>query len=330
MTMLPRLDRSRLTPFFILTLFFLLMGSLPIIAQSPAQTLVLFDAAANETPESIVFDRHDNAYITLSNLGEIRKVTPDLHQSTVAVMPLGAPCGPVPTVALGLAMDLRDELYVAVTACDPANSGLWHVDKDNGAITLLANSPSGTVLNGIDVYRGWIYAADTFDGLVWRAPVNGGTLELWADDPLLKRPPGALFPGPNGLRFFRRKIYVANSSTGTIVAIPLQHGGSAGQAYVHATLPVPQGCDEFAFDVRGSIYCTTDPFNTIVRLDPDGGTEILLTGADLLDGPTSVAFGRRGTNRRNLYITNAAFPQFTTTFRPSLMVLPLTVPGAPF
>ena len=89
------------------------------------------------------------------------------------------------------------------------------------------------------------------------------------------------------------------------------------------------GCDEFAFDVRGSIYCTTDPFNTVVRLDPDGTTEILLTADDLLDGPTSAAFGRHGTNRKNLYITNAAFPIFTTTFRPSLMRLRLNVPGAP-
>ena len=127
----------------------------------------------------------------------------------------------------------------------------------------------------------------------------------------------------------RREIFVANSSTGTIVAFPIRPDGSAGTARVHATLPGGQGCDEFAFDVRGSIYCTTDPFNTVVRLDPDGTTEILLTADDLLDGPTSVAFGRRGTNRKNLYITNAAFPMFTTTFRPSLMRVRLGVPGAP-
>lgn len=304
--------------------------ALPAGAQSAAETLILFDAEALETPESIVFDRHDNAYISLALTGEIRKITPNLEQTTVAFMPIGAPCGPIPTVALGLAMDRRDELYVAIAACDPANSGLWHVDTDSGAIQLLSNAPSGTVLNGIDIHRGFIYAADTFDGLVWRAPVTGGPLELWADDPLLKRPDGSVFPGPNGLRYFRRKIFVANSSTGDIVAIPLRHGGTAGQAFVYASLPAPQGCDEFAFDVRGSIYCTTDPFNTIVRLDRDGTTEILLTADDLLDGPTSAAFGRRGRNRRNLYITNAAFPQFTTTFRPSLMVLPLRIPGAPF
>jgi len=299
------------------------------LAQPAAETLVLFDFDAMETPESIVFDRFDNAYVTLSNLGEIRRITPDLSQTTLATLPIGAPCGLQPTVALGLAIDRHDRLFVAVSACDPANQGLWEVDTETGDVELLANAPSATVLNGIDVESGYVYAADTFDGLIWRAPVEGGTLELWADDPLLKRPPGAFFPGPNGLEIFRREVYVANSATGAIVAIPFNPDGSAGEARVHATLPAPQGCDEFVFDVHGSIYCTTDPFNTIVRLDPDGTTEILLTAADELDGPTSAAFGRRGKNRKNLYVTNAAFPIFTETFRPSLMRLRLQVPGAP-
>lgn len=310
-------------------LFLSLMVCTGAFAQS-AETLILFDPTPPpETPESIVFDRNDNAYITLSTTGEIRKIAPDLTQSSLAFLPIGAPCGPAPTVALGLAIDPQDRLFVAVTACDPANSGIWEVDTEDGSIELLANAPSFTVWNGIDVHKGFIYAADTFDGLVWRIPANGGTAEIWADDPLLKRPPGAFFPGPNGLQIYHGDVYVANSSTGTIVAISILPSGSAGTAFVHATLPFPQGCDEFTFDALGRIYCTTDPFNTIVRLNTDGSSDILLTEADGLDGPTSVAFGRRGTNKKNLYITNAAFPIFTTTFRPSLMRLRLEVPGAP-
>ena len=121
---------------------------------------------------------------------------------------------------------------------------------------------------------------------------------------------------------------MANSSTGDVVAIPIQPNGTAGTAYVRATLPFPQGGDEFAIDVHGSIYCTTDPFNTLVRLDPDGTTEVLQTADDGLDGPTSAAFGRRGRNRKNLYITNGAFPIFGG-LRPSLMRLRMAAPGAP-
>ena len=296
-----------------------------------AETLILFDPDVPENPESIVFDKDDNAYITMVFTGEIRKLSPLLTQSTLTFLPLGLPCADASriTVALGLALDQHDDLYVAISTCDPANQGFWKVDKDDGSLTQIGNVPPTTVINGIDVDKGVVYGADTFDGRIWRVPAEGGTPEVWSDDPLLKRPPGAVFPGPNGLRVYKKRVYVANSSTGTIVAIPIENDGTAGAGVVHATLPPPQGCDEFAFDVHGRIYCTTDPFNTIVRLDPDGTTETLLTEADGLDGPTSAAFGRRGTNRKNLYITNAAFPQFSTTLRPSLMRLRLDIPGAP-
>ncbi len=304
----------------------------PVFAQSAAETLILFDPSPPipETPESIVFDRHDNAYITLSLTGEIRKIAPDLTMTSLAFLPIGAPCGGLfpPVSALGLAVDFFNRLYVATSACDPANSGIWKVNTNTGALELLANSPSGVVWNGIDVHAGKIYAADTFGGLIWRIPVSGGIPEIWADDPLLKIVPGSMFPGPNGLQYFRGKIYTANSSSGDIVGFPLRFDGTAGDAFVRATAPAPQGCDEFTFDILGRIYCTTDPFNTILRLNLDGTSDTVLTAADLLDGPTSAAFGRRFGNRRNLYITNAAFP-FFGGIRPSLMRVEVNVGGAP-
>ena len=155
----------------------------------------------------------------------------------------------------------------------------------------------------------------------------GGTAEVWAKGDLLERAPNASFPGPNGLQVFLDGCYVSNSDQGTILAIPIQPNGTAGPIRVHATLPGDLGCDDFAFDVLGNLYCTTDPFNTLLRIFPDGSFETLLTAADGLDGPTATAFGRRGQDRFNLYIANAAFPFFSTTHRPSLMRLHLEVPG---
>ncbi|MCP3962277.1 MAG: hypothetical protein GY719_30920 [bacterium] len=321
------IQKYRRSTFFLTALLLLTIAAAPALA-AEVETLILFDPMAGETPESIVFDRADNAYITLAFTGEIRKIAPDLTQTSLAFLPIGTPCGPLAVVALGLAIDRHDQLYVAVTACDPANSGIWQVDTDDGSIQLLANAPSFVVWNGIDVHKGFIYAADTFGGLVWRIPAAGGSPEIWADDPLLQIAPGSPFPGPNGVQFFRGSVYVVNSSTGGIVEIPIENDGTAGQASLFGSV-FPLGCDEITFDVLGRLYCTTDPFNTLARVSPDGTVEILLTAADLLDGPTSAAFGRKGTNKKNLYITNAAFPIFTTTFRPSLMRLRIEVPGAP-
>lgn len=313
-------------------LLVLAAGAAATHAQAP-ETVVLFDPSVPETPESVRFDRFDNAFVMLGLTGEIRKIARDGTQSTVAFLPIGAPCGGLfpPVAGLGLAFDMRNRLYAGAFACDPANSGIWRIDVASGALEQIAGAPSGSVLNGLDVYQGFVYAGDSFGEVIWRAPIDGGMLELWSDDSLLEQAPGSPFPGPNGVRVFRRTLYVANSSSGAIVAIPILADGSAGEARLHATLPPPQGCDEFAIDVKGSIYCTTDPFNTVVRLDPDGTVETLLTLADGLDGPTSATFGRRGRERKNLYITNAAFPFLPgpTPRRPSLMRLRLGAPGAP-
>ena len=72
---------------------------------------------------------------------------------------------------------------------------------------------------------------------------------------------------------------------------------------------------------------TAPPGPSLTLVHPDGSTEVLLTAADGLDVPTATAFGRKGQDRFNLYITNGAFPMISTTLKPSLMRLRLGVPG---
>lgn len=294
------------------------------------ETLVLFDFLALETPEGIAIDRDGTIYLSLALTGEVRKISPDGSQTSLAFLPIGpplTPCFGFIGVQGALALGRDGELYVSVASCNAADRGIWRVNPD-GSTELVANLPPTALPNGIAVRRGWVYVADSI-GLIWRAPAAGGTAEIWSDDPQLAPAPAAPFPGANGLQIFRGELYVANSDQGTILAFPFEQDDAAGAPRLHAALPDDLGCDDFDFDVLGNLYCTTDPFNRLLRIFPDGGFETLLTAADLLDGPTSTAFGRIGRDRFNLYIGNAAFPFFTTTFRPSLMRLHLEVPGAP-
>src|SRR5262249_54426863 len=151
--------------------------------------------------------------------------------------------------------------------------------------------------------------ADSVLGVVWKVPTCGGPATIWLDDPLLKPAfPGA--PGANGLQIFHNKVYVATTSQALIVAIDIDPDGSAGAVRVHAT-GVP--CDDFAFDAYGNLYATTGPFNTVLRVAPDGSLTTLLTADNGLDGPTSVAFGRGYGDNLNLYICNAAYPFLSLT-----------------
>jgi sugar lactone lactonase YvrE len=293
------------------------------------EVVALFDPSQLETPESIALDMAGNIYLSMALTGEIRKIAPDGAQTTHAVLPIGpplTPCGTFIGIQGALALDPHDNIYVTVASCIPEDRGIWKVAPD-GSSQLLAGLPPLALPNGVVYHAGQVYAADAELGLVWRAPADGsGPAAIWADDPLLKPSVGHVFPGPNGLQIFHDEIYVSNSDQGDILAIKLDEDGSAGPVRVHAT---GQGCDDFAFDVLGNLYCTTDPFGTLVRVAPDGSMEVMLTTADGLDGPTSAAFGRTNGDNQELYVANAAFPFFSVTHRPSLLKVHIGIPGYP-
>jgi sugar lactone lactonase YvrE len=294
------------------------------------ETVTLFDPLALENPESVVIDQHGNRYISLALTGEIRKVAANGAQSTVAVLPLGPPlseCGNFVAIMGALAFDAQEKhLFATVNSCLPGKRGVWRVRVSDGAMSLVAPVPANALINGITRVGNTLYFADSELGLIWHAPVSGGPAQVWFQDPLLAPDPTIFGPGPNGLQYFRGELYVCVSDPQTIVAVKRKLNGQPGAARVHANLPF--GCDDFAFDVLGNIWATTDPANRLLKVRPDGSSEVVLDAGDLLDGPTAAAFGRHGLDRLRLYIANAAFPFFTTTNRPSLMRLWVGIPGA--
>ena len=320
----------------LVSLFTMWAGAAAVLAQSGSaqgvETVALFNPAAFETPESIQIDRRGNTYISMALTGEIRKIAPNGTQSSLAFLPIRPdvqPCGNslgFPIMG-GIALDHQGNVYASVNSCNLPDLGIWKVTQQ-GQASLLAKLPANASPNGIAFHAGWLYVADTVLGLVWRIHSDGTSLpEVWTADPLLTPVPLPLTPGPNGLQVFHDEVYVAVSDRAHIVAFPILEDGAAGTGRVHAS---GIGLDDFAFDVNGNLYGTTDPFNTVVRVAPDGTVTTLLTASDGLDGPTATAFGV-GADRENLYITNAAFPFFPgpNPRRPSLMRLHIGVPGKP-
>jgi sugar lactone lactonase YvrE len=306
-------------------------------AVASVETITLFDPAARETPESIQIDRHGNIYVSFLLTGEIRKIAPDGTQSTLAFLPLhpeSQPCQNslgMPTLQ-GIARDHQGNTYASVNSCNAEDLGIWKVTPD-GQQSLLAELPGSffppgrSWPNGIAYHDGWLYVADSFQGLVWRAHSDGQSpVEIWSDDPLLKplsnSPPGSL--SANGLQIFKHKVYVSVSARQHIVALRIKSNGSAGPGRVHAAARV----DDFAFDVKGNPYGSGN--HMVIRVTRDGTSEILLTSADGLDIPTSAAFGVKD-DRRDLYVANGAFPFIPRPEprRPSVIRLHIGIPGKP-
>jgi sugar lactone lactonase YvrE len=91
---------------------------------SGVETVVAFDPAAFEAPESIQFDRAGNAYVSLALTGEVRRIAPDGAQQALAWLPLRPdvqPCANALGFAIlgGLALDHQRNVYVSVNSCNP-------------------------------------------------------------------------------------------------------------------------------------------------------------------------------------------------------------------
>jgi sugar lactone lactonase YvrE len=293
----------------------------------PFTVVAALDVAELQTPESIAIDRSDNIYLSLALTGEILKIAPDGTRSSFATMPLGGPpftpCGGIFGLSTGLALDHQDNLYVNVASCDPASRGVWKVAPD-GTAQILATLPMTALPNGLAYDSGQLYVADSFGGVVWRVAASGGApAEVWSADPLL----GNAHLGANGIQVYQHGLYVSNTGLETIVSIPFAADGSPGPATVHAT---GVACDDLALDVHGNIYCAGHTPDSLVRIAPDGSSQVLLTAADGLQLPTAAAFGRSGADQQALYLTNGAYPfAVPPPQHPSLMRVEIGVPGYP-
>lgn len=311
----------------------LLLLAIPAAAthNNTIETVALFNPLTLDTPESIVFDRQGNGYISMALTGEIRKIAPNGTQSTLAQLPIGVPltpCAPLFAVMGALTLDDRDRvIYLTLNTCEPENKGVWKVSIDTGEMSLIAPFPANALINGIVLVGNRLYVADSDLPVIWTVSKNGGTPTVFLEDELLAADPDVFGPGGNGIQFFRGELYVCVSDALQIIAVPIRSHGRPGTPRVHADLPY--GCDDFAIDIVGNIYATTDPSNRLLFVDRQGNAEVIFDAEDLLDGPTAAAFGRRGLDRFNLYVTNAAFPFFSIINRPSLMRSTRWIPGLP-
>lgn len=294
----------------------------PPVAPTTTQVVARFDPDANETPEGLAVARDGTIYVSLALTREIRAVAPDGTQRRVAVLGASGALGPP-------ALDRNGDLYAALGSGDAATHGIWRVTPDGRADRVAALPVEGQG-NGIAFdARGDLYVADSTLGVIHVLPRGSTTARIWAEGPALAPAPVLGFDfGVNGLQEFRGALYASNTGQGTILRIPIdRRTGRAGPPQVIARDLV---ADDLALDVRGRVYVTTDPFDTVVRVDRDGSQHVLLDAGDGLDGPTAAKFGVRGADRSTLFITNAAFPFFAEPGErrdPTLLRVPLDAPG---
>lgn len=300
--------------------------------RSVPQVFASFDAENFETPEGAAVAFDGSVFVSLALTGEIRQVHASGEIKPVAELPLGSlnefnPERPFPPFAGPLTRRYDGTLFVTLTSNAPGMTGIWRIDPGHEA-TLIASLPPNSVPNGIALRLGQLYVADSTQGVIWRVSVRGGTPEIWAENKALQPSigEGPPIPGANGVQIFANEVYVSSSAAQKILAFPIQRRGNAGPPRVVTT---NIAADDFAIDVLGNLWVTTNPANTLVRVTQRGSQRVVLTAEDGLDNPTSAVFGRGRRGRNTLYITNAAFPFSSETLRPSVLTIRTLIPGAP-
>ena len=299
--LLTRGIRGRLA---VLTAVALLLTVAPADAAVDIEVVVDYDPAAGELPEGVAVNKRGEVFVSLSPLGEIRKIERDGSESTLATIPL--PAGAFPGV-IGLAIDAPGNVYTAaaVTTGDASATGVYKIARD-GSFSRLAGTEAIPFPNGITLdKRGNLYVTDSIAGAVWRVPARGGAAEIWYQSPLLEGDGSAGFGihiGANGIAFRHNGIVVGNSEGARLLHIPIEPDGSAGDATVLAEGPALYGADGIAFDVHGNVWMAVILQSTIVRVSASGDIETIATAADGLDFVSSVAFGKK----REMWAVNFA------------------------
>ncbi|MER6133723.1 hypothetical protein [Streptomyces sp. NPDC001815] len=278
---------------------------------SRAQVAAHFDLDAEQQPENITVDRDGSAYLTFSFARQIARVSPSGRTHVLATLPAPEKAN-TPNLGKafvgGIARADDGTLYVTYATGTAELTGVWAV-RPGGRPRRIAALPADGLPNGLALDRrtGRIYVTDSVHGVVYRVDARGGRATVWAEGEAL-RP--STFAGANGLKLHDGAVWVTNLDKGTILRIPVPARGTAKRIQVHATgMP---SIDDFAFTGRGDTLLAARDDNEVDLVRPDGTHTAVLTAADGLQTPTSVAV-----HGHTVYVPSAAY---LTNKDPNLLV----------
>ena len=265
------------------------------------RVLAHLDQSAGQQPENIALEPDGAADLTFAYTGQVARVGLDGRVRILAQVPVPED-GDVPNdhhkIFLGGIVRAPDgALLFAVSTGTAGGTGIYRI-RPGGAPVRIATLPAGSFLNGVtaDWARGRLYAADSAHPVVWSVPVRGGAPAEWATGGTLA-PAGGF--GADGVKLHAGAVWVSNIGAGTLVRIPVRATGAAGTPRVVARGLGP--IDDFAFAGR-TVLAAVNQENKVISIDRAGRTAEVLTAADGLDNPTSVAV--RG---RTVYVTDGAY-----------------------
>ncbi|RRR87529.1 SMP-30/gluconolactonase/LRE family protein [Streptomyces sp. RP5T] len=270
-----------------------------------------FDLASSQQPENITIDRTGTAYLTFSFARQVVRLIPGGRTHVLATLPAPAEAD-TPNLGRafvgGIARADDGTLYATYATGTADLTGIWAV-RPGGRPRRIAALPADGLPNGLalDQHTGRLYVTDSVHGVIYRLPVHGGKATVWAGGEALQP---TTFAGANGIKLHNGAVWATNSDHGTVLRIPVTTRGSAGPVEVRAK--GISAIDDFAFTGRGDTLLAAHNGNGVDLVRPDGTHTAVLTAADGLQTPTSVAV-----HGHRVYVPSAAY---LTNTDPNLLI----------
>ena len=299
-------------------------------ASPPVKTLVSFNPALGELPESLTTDDYGNLYISAG--GTIRKFDTAHHLSTLATLPI-----PMGAFSVGVKVGPDGYIYAAsgATFTDPNAAFIWRISP-SGIIRVFATLPPTAFPNDMAFdERGQLYVTDSFLGQIWKID-NRGRPSVWLQDERLLGNPAAPVPvfhafGANGIALdaTQTHLYIGNTDYGRILRVAI-HAGKAAEVEVVAESDLLKGADGLAFDNRGTLYVAVNAHDRIATIDRRGNIATYAEGGTL-DAPSSLVFGSECRGDHTLYLTSFALYRangfIPGTPHPAIQAIPVPFTG---
>ncbi|MFG2359142.1 SMP-30/gluconolactonase/LRE family protein [Streptomyces sp. NPDC048521] len=261
------------------------------------------DIANGQRPENITLEPGGSAVVTFAYSRQIARISRDGTVRVLATLPQPPAGSTTPALSnpfLGGIVRTHDgTLYFLYATGSSDLTGVWRL-RPGGTPRRIAALPAEGLPNGLalDSQERQLYVADSVLGTVWRVPVTGGGPTRWSTAPELASDG---FLGANGLKIRNDAVWVSNLDKGTVLRIPVTGHGTAGRVETRTTGLVD--IDDFAFTGHGdTLLAAINADNEIALVEPSGAHTIVLTGADGLENPTSLAV--RGTTA---YVASGAY-----------------------
>lgn len=239
--------------------------------------------------ENIVRGYDGNFYLTEYPSGTILKVTPSGVKENYAKIN-----GKIAGIArYGVNQFL-------VTGWDTAGHASVFIVDSHKNTSVFSVIEGGIFPNGIiEFEKNQYLIADSYAGCIWLLNAKDKSVKVWLKDELLARmDEKSQLPGANGLKIYNSHLYISNTGKGMIITVPILNN-MAGKPEIYLS---GVSADDFAFDKKGNMYCATNVFNRVIKIDTDKKMTVIAELANGAAGATSVVVEMNNSGKTILYV----------------------------